>query len=115
MHTMPGPATNPYVMPHIPKTDIQKSDLEFRHLTDWGEPLAGAAYKAILSDGSIRKGTLDAQGRARITGLRAGTTAKVEYNYKPLQASSTVDTEMHEDVHEFLNWEPSNAESGNNA
>jgi type VI secretion system secreted protein VgrG len=115
IHTMPGPATSPYVMPHIPKTDIQKSDLEFRHLTDWGEPLAGAAYKAILGDGSIRKGTLDAQGIARINGLPAGTTAKIEYDYKPLQASSTIDTEMHEDVHEFLNWAPSNAESGNNA
>ncbi|RYD20834.1 MAG: type VI secretion system tip protein VgrG, partial [Spirochaetia bacterium] len=46
LHSMPGPATNPYVMPHIPKSDIQKSDMEFRHLTNWGEPLGGAAYKA---------------------------------------------------------------------
>lgn len=115
MHTMPGPATKPYVMPHIPKTDIQKSDLEFRHLTSWGEPLAGAAYKAILSDGSIRKGTLDAQGIARISGLPAGTAAKIEYDYKPVQASSTVDTDMHEDLHEFLTWAPDSAQSESKA
>nr|WP_314545399.1 type VI secretion system Vgr family protein [uncultured Massilia sp.] len=115
VHSMPGPATNPYVMPHIPKAEIQKSDMEFRHLTSWGEPLAGAAYKAILSDGSIRKGTLDAQGIARISGLPAGTAAKIEYDYKPLQASSMVDTEMHEDLYEFLNWTPGSTGSGGKA
>lgn len=104
MHTMPGPAKTPYVMPHLPKSELQKTDLEFRHLTDWGEPLAGAAYKAILSDGSIRKGALDAQGIARISDLPPGTTAKIEYDYKSLQASSTVSSELDDDVHELLNW-----------
>lgn len=104
MHIMPGPAKTPYVMPHLPKAEIQKTELEFRHLTDWGEPMAGAAYKATLSDGSIRKGTLDAQGIARISGLPPGTTAKIEYDYKPLQASSTVSTELDDDVNELLNW-----------
>jgi type VI secretion system secreted protein VgrG len=106
MHTMPGPANQQYVMPHVAKPELQKSDLEFRHLTDWGAPLAGAAYKATLSDGSIRKGILDAAGIARISGVPAGAGAKIEYDYKPLQASSTVSTEMHDDLHEFLNWTP---------
>ncbi|MBQ5946154.1 type VI secretion system Vgr family protein [Massilia sp. ST3] len=104
MHTMPGPATTSYVMPHLPKTELQNTDLEFRHVTDWGEPLAGAAYKAILSDGSIRKGTLDAQGIARISDVPAGSGAKIEYDYKSMGASSTVAMELDEDVHEFLNW-----------
>jgi type VI secretion system secreted protein VgrG len=106
MHLMPGPATKPYVMPHLLKPELQKSDLEFRHLTDWGAPLAGAAYKATLSDGSIRKGTLDVQGIARLSDVPPGVGAKVEYNYKPIQASSTVSTEMDDDVHELLNWTP---------
>ena len=106
MHTMPGPAKQQYVMPHLAKPELQKNDLEFRHLTDWGAPLAGAAYKATLSDGSVRKGMLDALGVARISGVPPGVGAKIEYDYKPLQASSTVSTEMHEDVHEFLNWTP---------
>lgn len=104
MHLMPGPAKAPYVMPHLPKTELQKTDLEFRHLTDWGEPLAGAAFKATLSDGSVRTGTLDAQGIARVSNVPAGTTAKIEYDYKPLQASSTVSTELDDDVDELLNW-----------
>jgi type VI secretion system secreted protein VgrG len=106
MHTMPGPATNPYVMPHIAKADLHKTDLEFRHLTDWGVPLAGAAYKATLSDGSTRKGTLDTQGVARISDVPVGATAKIEYDYKPVQASSTVAAELHDDIHELLNWAP---------
>jgi type VI secretion system secreted protein VgrG len=106
MHTMPGPATKPFVMPHMLKPELQKSDLEFRHVTDWGAPLAGAAYKAVLSDGSIRKGTLDAEGIARISGVPPGAGAKIEYDYKPLQASSTVSTEMDDDMHELLNWTP---------
>ena len=103
-HSFEKPATNSYVMPHLLKADLQKTDLEFRHLTDWGVPLAGAAYKATLSDGSVRKGTLDAQGVARISGVPAGTAAKVEYDYKPMQVSATVAAELHEDVHEFLSW-----------
>lgn len=106
MHTMPGPATKPYVMPHLLKPELQKTDLEFRHLTDWGSPLAGAAYKATLSDGSIRKGMLDAQGIGRLSVLPPGTGAKIEYDYKPIQASSTVSSELDDDVHELLNWTP---------
>lgn len=109
MHTMPGPAKTPYVMPHLPKAELQKTDLEFRHLTDWGEPLAGAAYKATLSDGSIRKGTLDALGVARISGVPAGAAAKIEYDYKPLQASSTVEVELDDDIQELLNLIPGSA------
>jgi len=105
-HTFERPATNSYVMPHLLKADLQKTDLEFRHLTDWGVPLAGAAYKATLSDGSIRKGTLDALGIGRISEVPAGTTAKVEYDYKPLQVSTTVAAELHEDFHQLLNWTP---------
>jgi type VI secretion system secreted protein VgrG len=105
-HSFERPATNSYVMPHLLKADLQKTDLEFRHLTDWGVPLAGAAYKATLSDGSVRKGTLDALGIARISGVPAGTSAKVEYDYKPMQVSAAVAAELHEDIHQLLNWAP---------
>jgi type VI secretion system secreted protein VgrG len=109
MHTMPGPANKPYVMPHVAKPELQKNDVEFRHLTDWGAPLAGAAYKATLSDGSVRKGILDALGVARISDVPPGVSAKIEYDYKPLQASSTVSTELDDDIHELLNWTPRGA------
>lgn len=91
-------------MPHMEKAELGKTDLEFRHLTDWGAPLAGAAYKATLSDGSIREGTLDAMGVARISGMPAGAAAKIEYDYRPLDASSTVSVELDDDIDELLNW-----------
>lgn len=106
MHSMPGPATKPYVMPHVLKSELQKSDLEFRHVTHWGAPLAGAAYKATLSDGSVRKGFLDALGMGRISDVPPGVGAKIEYDYKPLQASSTVATELDDDLRAFLQWTP---------
>ncbi|SEO39835.1 type VI secretion system secreted protein VgrG [Duganella sp. CF517] len=109
MHTMPGPTNKSYLMPHVPKSELQKTDVEFRHLTDWGAPLAGAAYKATLSDGSVRKGILDALGVARISDVPPGAGAKIEYDYKPLQASSTVSTELDDDIHELLNWTPRGA------
>lgn len=112
MHLMPGPATSNYVMPHLPKAEVHKTDLEFRHLTDWGVPLAGAAYKATLSDGSTHKGMLDAEGIARISGVPAGAMAKIEYDYRPLQASSTVSVELDDDIDELLNWQPASAKKG---
>jgi type VI secretion system secreted protein VgrG len=115
LHTMPGPKKNSYVMPHLLKADLQKTDLEFRHLTDWGVPLAGAAYKATLSDGSTRTGTLDDKGIARISGVPAGATAKIEYDYRSMQVTSTVETELHEDVHELLNWTPRSTSSKGDA
>ncbi|WP_440963369.1 type VI secretion system Vgr family protein [Massilia sp. GER05] len=105
-HSFERPTTNSYVMPHLLKADPQKTDLEFRHVTNWGLPLAGAVYKATLSDGSVRKGTLDAQGIARISDVSAGTTAKIEYDYKPLQVRANVASELHEDIHQLLNWTP---------
>ena len=115
MHSMPGPATKPYVMPHLLKPELQKTDLEFRHLTDWGEPLAGAAYKATLGDGSVRNGVLDALGIARISDVPAGCGAKIEYDYKPMQASSTVSSELDDDIHEFLNWTAGSADKRGDA
>lgn len=114
MHLMPGPATSNYIMPHLPKAEVKASDLEFRHLTNWGVPLAGAAYKAMFSDGSIRTGTLDAAGIARISGVPAGATAKIEYNYRSIQTSCDVSTELDDDIDELLTWRPSGAarESG---
>lgn len=100
-----------YPLPHLPQAELQNTDIEFRHVTDWGAPLAGATYKATLSDGSVRTGVLDAQGVARISGVPAETTAKVEYKYHPLQAKSHVDTQLDDDLHELLNWEPQSTDA----
>lgn len=106
MHLMSGPERSNYVMPHLQKADLQKTDLEFRHLTDWGAPLAGAAYKATFSDGFFCTGMLDAEGFARISGVRAGAMAKIEYDYRSLDASSMVSSEIDDDFDELMKWVP---------
>ncbi|MBA4215539.1 MAG: hypothetical protein C0449_20930 [Polaromonas sp.] len=47
------------------------------------EALAGAPYKAILSDGSVRTGKLDGSGQLKIDGLRQGLTAQVLIGQMP--------------------------------
>jgi len=56
---------------------------------------------------------LDAQGVGRISGVPAGTTAKVEYKYHPLQAKSHVDAQLGDDLHELIDWEPQSTDGGN--
>jgi len=48
-------------------------------------------------------------GIARISGVPAGAAAKVEYDYRPLDASSTVSIELDDDIDELLNWTAGNA------
>lgn len=108
LHEMPGPARKPYVMPHMLKPELERLIWSSAISPIGVRLLAGAAYKATLSDGSVRQGMLDALGIARISGVPAGATAKIEYDYKPLEASSTVSAEMDEDVQELLNWAPRN-------
>jgi type VI secretion system secreted protein VgrG len=47
------------------------------------EALAGAPYKAILSDGSVRTGKLDGSGQLKIDGLRQGLSAQVLIGQMP--------------------------------
>jgi hypothetical protein len=46
---------------------------------DAGEPLAGQAYELELPDGSVRRGKLDANGAARVTGLPTRGTCRVRF------------------------------------
>jgi len=98
-----GPASDNFVLPHLPRAEPGKTDLEFRHFTDWGEALAGRQFKAFLSDGSVRKGVLDADGYARISGVAPGTMARIEYLPITEAAKSYVTSELDDDVEEFFN------------
>ena len=98
-----GPVRENFVPPHLPRAEPGKSDLEFRHFTDWGEALAGRPFKAYLSDGSVRKGLLDADGYARISGVTPGTMARIEYLPMTEPAKSYVSSELDDDIDEFFN------------
>ena len=98
-----GPERASYALPHLPSAPPEQTDMEFRHFTEWGEPLAGRAFKATLSDNSVRKGQLDAEGYARLTDMAPGTTAKVEYLRDTGPLKSHVETEVDPDVMAFFN------------
>ncbi|UUT58056.1 type VI secretion system effector VgrG [Aeromonas hydrophila] len=53
--------------------------MKFYHLDSELMPLAGTPYKAVLSDGSVREGTLDGEGMALLEDVPAGT-ASVTYD-----------------------------------
>jgi type VI secretion system secreted protein VgrG len=97
-----GGERSDFTMPHFPLADLSKSDIEFRHFTEWGEPLAGRPYKATLSDGSIRKGTLDKQGYARLSDIPLGVTAKIEYLRDLSRPVSHVGSEIAGDLADFF-------------
>jgi type VI secretion system secreted protein VgrG len=52
--------------------------IELRHTYEDLEPVKGATYKVTFDDGSVRSGTLDGNGFARMDGVKAGV-ADVEY------------------------------------
>lgn len=61
--------------------------LELRFVDHAGEPMADEAYEVQLADGSVRSGTLDANGCAYLDGLPAGSCAVKFPAYQPKRAS----------------------------
>ena len=100
-----GPQRNSFAMPHLPRSEPTTSEMEFRHFTEWGEAIAGRAFIARLSDGSVRKGMLDAEGFARLSNVAQGATAVVTYLPDVNPATSLVQSEIDDDVDEFFGFE----------
>jgi type VI secretion system secreted protein VgrG len=74
-----GPDSMTLPPPALPHGELTPTDLAFRLVDPWGRPVPGAPYKAILSDGSVRKGVLDAAGAAKLCDIPPGVTASVNY------------------------------------
>lgn len=53
-----------------------------RHYHD-AEALAGTPFEAVLSDGTVRQGTLSGAGTAEITGVPSGATADIRFGQMP--------------------------------
>ena len=73
-----GGAKANYVLPPLPALETKTDDLLLEYLHSDGTPVKGADYEVLLSDGSIRKGKLDASGKAIVSGVPAGR-AKIQY------------------------------------
>ncbi|MBR7739081.1 type VI secretion system tip protein VgrG [Acinetobacter nosocomialis] len=77
-HVFMGGAKANYVLPPLPALETKTDDLLLEYLHSDGTPVKGADYEVLLSDGSIRKGKLDASGKAIVSGVPAGR-AKIQY------------------------------------
>ncbi|MFJ1520288.1 DUF2345 domain-containing protein [Acinetobacter sp. ABJ_C1_1] len=77
-HVFMGGAKANYVLPPLPALQTKTDDLLLEYLHSDGTPVKGADYEVLLSDGSVRKGKLDASGKAIVSGVPAGR-AKIQY------------------------------------
>ncbi|CAN7409981.1 type VI secretion system Vgr family protein [Pseudoduganella sp. LjRoot289] len=81
-HIFDGGASAAADLPQLPEGELPKDTLYLDHRYHDDQPLAGAEYVVKLADGTERKGKLDAQGRAVITGIPMGV-AQVSYGPMP--------------------------------
>ena len=59
--------------PSSSSTREEKTWVEVRLVDDDGNPVAGAQYKLKITDGSVREGSLDDDGRVRVNGIDPGS------------------------------------------
>lgn len=68
------------VIPTLPGSDIPPTEddkkktswIEIQLVDEVGEPVAGEPYEITLPDGKVRKGSTDANGKAKISGIDPG-------------------------------------------
>lgn len=71
------PVENEIVETHTVEIDLVDAD---------GNPVPGEPYRITLPDGTVKKGTLDDRGKARITGIAQGGTCQVCFYERDAQA-----------------------------
>ncbi|HEY3738321.1 MAG TPA: carboxypeptidase-like regulatory domain-containing protein [Bryobacteraceae bacterium] len=59
--------------PPPPRITPEKTWVDIQLLDPSGNPVPGAKYKLKITDGSVREGTLDDQGRVHVAGLDPGS------------------------------------------
>jgi type VI secretion system secreted protein VgrG len=78
-----GPNTIAPLIAALPVGAVGPTDLAFYNIYADGSPIASRPYKATLPDGSVRSGTLDANGFAQISGVTKPGMAQVTYGSDP--------------------------------
>lgn len=68
-----GPQSSHIVYPEFGSSVLTPNQLVLERLYHDDEPLAGAQFEAVFADGSVRSGTLDGAGRAKLEGVPSGT------------------------------------------
>jgi type VI secretion system secreted protein VgrG len=88
-------------MPSLPRGAPAVTDLEFRRIYPDGSPVAGCSYVAWIN-GRSQRGTLDAEGYMRLSGVPAGTDAKVRYLDDPNSHSSIHTVAADDDLNDVM-------------
>ncbi|WP_322094795.1 DUF2345 domain-containing protein, partial [Paraburkholderia bannensis] len=97
-----GKASMNTLMPAMPRGTPAVTDLEFRRIYPDGSPVAGASYVARFDNRTVQRGTLDAEGYMRLSGLSAGMGAQVRYLDDPSPHRSIHTVTADDDVRDVL-------------
>jgi type VI secretion system secreted protein VgrG len=89
-------------MPAMPRGTPAVTDLEFRRIYPDGSPVSGASYVARLDNRTVQRGTLDAEGYMRLSGLSAGMGAKVRYLDDPNSHKSIHTVAADDDMNDVM-------------
>lgn len=68
----PPPKRRSTTPPPPRSKDDEKTWVEVRLIDQNGKPVPGAKYKLKITDGSVREGSLDSDGRVRVNGIDPG-------------------------------------------
>ncbi|MDB0544122.1 type VI secretion system tip protein VgrG [Ralstonia solanacearum] len=71
-HPLIGPGGQAAELPALPSSANQPNWLELNYRDLYALPMVGAPYTIRFTDGTARKGNLDAQGHARLDGVPSG-------------------------------------------
>jgi uncharacterized protein (DUF2345 family) len=84
-HALLGGASAAASLPRLPQgtVKIEPGELQFERYYHDEEPMAGTPYRALLTDGSVRAGTLDSAGQAILRGVSAGSIADLSFGQMP--------------------------------
>ncbi|MDR6409229.1 UNVERIFIED_ORG: type VI secretion system secreted protein VgrG [Burkholderia sp. 1595] len=97
-----GTASMNTPMPSIPRAAPAVTDLEFRRIYPDGSPVAGASYVTRLDNRTVQRGMLDADGYMRLSGVSAGTGARVRYLDDPNSHSSIHTVAADDDLNDVM-------------
>ncbi|MGF6606385.1 uncharacterized protein (DUF2345 family) [Paraburkholderia sp. WSM4175] len=97
-----GKASMNSPMLSMPRSAPTVTDLEYRRIYPDGSPVPGASYVARLDSGAVHRGTLDAEGYMRLSGLPAGTGAQVRYLDDPNSHSSIHTVAADDDLNDVM-------------
>jgi hypothetical protein len=84
-HNDPAPAPAPEYAP-VENEIVEAHTVEIELVDVDGNPVPSEPYRITLPDGTVRTGTLDDRGKARITGIEQGGTCQVCFYQRDAEA-----------------------------